>query len=125
MWLLFVFAWAAFLAAIAIVAQQAFGYDVSRISTHFLELPPGQRLAAGLIAVMALALMGVSIFLSRRMSYQEDNLKLLRTRLKVARDDMVVAHGLQNHFEGVVQHLVDSDPREAIASLQKRLTETE
>jgi predicted nucleic acid-binding Zn-ribbon protein len=125
MWLLFVFAWAAFLAAIAIVAQQAFGYDVSRISTHFLELRPGQRLAAGLIAVMALALMGVSIFLSRRMSYQEDNLKLLRTRLKVARDDMVVAHGLQNHFEGVVQHLVDSDPREAIASLQKRLTETE
>src|SRR4051794_35923205 len=125
MWLLFVFAWAAFLAAIAIVAQQAFGYDVGRIWTHFLELPPGQRLAAGLIALMALALMGVSIFLSRRMSHQADNLKLLHTRLKVARDDMVVAHGLQNHFEGVVQHLVDSDPREAIASLQKRLTETE
>jgi chromosome segregation ATPase len=125
MWLLFVFAWAAFLAAVAVVAQQAFGYDLSRISTQFLEMPPGQRLAAAVIAVMALALMGVSIFLSHRMSHQEDNLKLLRTRLKVARDDMVVAHGLQNHFEGVVQHLGDNDPREAIASLQKRLTETE
>ena len=125
MWLLFVFAWAVFLAVVAIVAQQAFGYDLSRISANFLELPPGQRLATGTIAVMALALMGVSIFLSRRMSHQEDNLRLLRTRLKVARDDMVVAHGLQNHFEGVAQHLVDSDPREAIATLQKRLTETE
>jgi DNA repair exonuclease SbcCD ATPase subunit len=125
MWLLFVFAWLGLLAAIAIVAQQAFGYDLSRIWAHFLELPPGQRLAAAVIVVLALVLIGVSIFLSRRMSRQEDNLRLLRTRLKMARDDMVVAHGLQNHFGEVVQHLVDSNPQEALASLQKRLTETE
>jgi predicted nucleic acid-binding Zn-ribbon protein len=125
MWLLFVFAWLGLLAAIAIVAQQAFGYDLGGIWAHFLALPPGQRLAAAVIVVLALVLIGVSIFLSRRMSRQEDNLRLLRTRLKVARDDMVVAHGLQNHFGEVVQHLVDSNPQEALASLQKRLTETE
>ena len=125
MWLLFVFAWVCFLALIAVVAQQAFGYDLGRISSHFLELPQAQRWAAGFIVVMAISLIGTSIFLSLRMSRQGESLKLLRARLKSARDDMVVAHGLQNHFDGVVQHLVDSTPQEAVAALQKRLTETE
>jgi DNA repair exonuclease SbcCD ATPase subunit len=125
MWLLFVFAWVCFLALIAVVAQQAFGYDLGRISSHFLELPQAQRWAAGFIVVTAISLIGTSIFLSLRMSRQGESLKLLRARLKSARDDMVVAHGLQNHFDGVVQHLVDSTPQEAVAALQKRLTETE
>ena len=86
------------------------------LSTHFFELPPGQRWAAASVVVMAIALIGTSIFLSLRMSRQGESLRLLRARLKSARDDMVVAHGLQNHFDGVVQHLVDSTPQEAIAN---------
>jgi DNA repair exonuclease SbcCD ATPase subunit len=125
MWLLFVFAWVCFLVLIAVVAQQGFGYDLGRLSAHFFELPQGQRWAAGFIVVMAIGLIGTSIFLSRRMSRQDESLRLLRARLKSARDDMVVAHGLQNHFDGVVQHLVDSTPQDAIAELQKRLVETE
>lgn len=125
MWLLFVFAWVCFLALIAVVAQQGFGYDLGRLSGHFFELPQGQRWAAGLIVLMAIALIGTSIFLSLRMSRQGESLRVLRARMKSARDDMVVAHGLQNHFDGVVQHIVDSTPQEAIASLQKRLVETE
>lgn len=125
MWLLFVFAWVCFLVLIALVAQQGFGYDLGRISAHFLELSQGQRWAAGVIVVLAIALIGTSIFLSRRMSRQDESLRLLRARMKSAREDMVVAHGLQNHFDGVVQHLVDSTPQEAVASLQKRLAETE
>lgn len=125
MWLLFVFAWACFLALLAVVAQQGFGYDLGRLSAHFFELPQGQRWAAGFIVVMATALIGTSIFLSRRMSRQDESLRQLRARLKSARDDMVVAHGLQGHFEGVVQHLIDSDPQDAIVALQKKLTETE
>ena len=74
---------------------------------------------------MAVALIGTSIFLSLRMSRQGENLRLLRARMKSARDDMVVAHGLQSHFDGVVQHLVDSTPQQAITELQKRLVETE
>jgi hypothetical protein len=125
MWLLFVFAWVCFLALIAVVAQQGFGYDLGRLTTHFFELPAGQRWAAAAIVVMAVALIGTSIFLSLRMSRQGENLRLLRARMKSARDDMVVAHGLQSHFDGVVQHLVDSTPQQAIAELQKRLVETE
>ena len=37
----------------------------------------------------------------------------------------MVAHRTQEHFDAAVQHLVDSDPEEAISSLQKKLTETE
>ncbi len=125
MWLLFVFAWVCFLVLIAVVAQQGFGYDLGRLSAHFLELPLAQRWAAAFIVVMAIALIGTSIFLSLRMSRQGESLRMLRARLKSAREDMVVAHGLQNHFDGVVQHLVDSTPQEAIAALQQRLTETE
>lgn len=125
MWLLFVFAWVCFLALIAVVAQQGFGYDLGRLTTHFFELPAGQRWAAATIVVMAVALIGTSIFLSLRMSRQGENLRVLRARMKTARDDMVVAHGLQNHFDGVVQHLVDNTPQQAIAELQKRLVETE
>jgi predicted nucleic acid-binding Zn-ribbon protein len=125
MWLLFVFAWLCFLVLIAVVAQQGFGYDLGRLSAHFLELPLGQRWAAAIIVVMAIALIGTSIFLSLRMSRQGESLRMLRARLKSAREDMVVAHGLQNHFDGVVQHLVDSTPQEAIAALQQRLTATE
>ena len=125
MWLLFVFAWVCFLGLIALVAQQAFGYDIGRLSTQFFGLPPAQRLAAGFVVVTALSLIGTSIFLSLRMSRQGESLRQLRARLKSARDDMVVAHGLQNHFDGVVQHLVDNTPQEAIAALQNRLTETE
>ena len=125
MWLLFVLAWFCFLALIAVVAQQAFGYDLGRMTAHFMELPPAQRLATGVIVAMAVALIGGSIFLARKMSRQDESLRLLRARLKGARDDMVVAHGLQNHFEGVAQHLADSAPQEAIASIQKRLSETE
>jgi predicted nucleic acid-binding Zn-ribbon protein len=125
MWLLFVFAWLCFLVLIAVVAQQGFGYDLGRLSAHFLELPLGQRWAAAIIVVMVIALIGTSIFLSLRMSRQGESLRMLRARLKSAREDMVVAHGLQNHFDGVVQHLVDSTPQEAIAALQQRLTATE
>jgi len=125
MWLLFVFAWLCFLVLIAVVAQQGFGYDLGRLSAHFLELPLGQRWAAAVIVVMAIALIGTSIFLSLRMSRQGESLRMLRARLKSAREDMVVAHGLQNHFDGVVQHLVDSTPQEAIAALEQRLTATE
>jgi len=125
MWLLFVLAWACFLALLAVIAQQAFGYDLGRLFAHFFELPQGQRWAAGFIVAMATALIGTSVFLSLRMSRQGENLRVLRARMKNARDDMVVAHGLQNHFEGTLQHLVDSRPQEAVAELQRRLVETE
>ncbi|MGY2934638.1 DNA repair exonuclease SbcCD ATPase subunit [Bradyrhizobium sp. GM6.1] len=49
----------------------------------------------------------------------------MRDRLKKTREDVVVAHALQNHLDATVQHLIESDPREAVSALHDKLGETE
>lgn len=125
MWQLIVLAWLGILAAIAIFAQQVFGYDFARISALYSALPVNQRLATGAIAFMAISLIGAAIWLAGRTSRQDRQLRFLRDRLKGTRQDIVVAHALQNHFDAAVQHLIDSDPEAAISSLEKKLAGTE
>jgi DNA repair exonuclease SbcCD ATPase subunit len=117
--------WVGLLALMAVLTQQAFGYDLAGLSAHFAAMPPIQRFATGAIVFMALALIGATILQAYRIARQQGNLELLRDRLKGFREDAVIAHGSQNYFDAAVQHLVDSDPEQAIASLQKNLTETE
>ncbi|QWG11246.1 hypothetical protein KMZ29_15955 [Bradyrhizobium sediminis] len=125
MWLFFVLAWLGLLAVIALFAQQAFGYDFARMSALYAALPAMQRLATGTIVFMAISLIGATIIQAYRIARQERNLNLLRGRLKGFRQDAVVAHDSQNRFDAAVQHLVDSDPEEAISSLQEKLADTE
>ena len=125
MWQLFLLAWSGLLAVVAIFALQAFGYDFARISALYSALPANQRLATGAIAFMAISLIAATIVLAGRLSRQQGQLRLLRDRLKGTREDIVVAHALQNHFDAALQHLVDSDPEQAISSIQKRLADTE
>jgi hypothetical protein len=125
MWPVLVVVWLAFLAIVATFAQQALGYDFTHLPAHLSALPPPQRLATAAIAVMAIVLIGTSIFQAQRASRQEKTLRLLRHRLKATREDTVVAHALQSHFDAAARHLVDNDPEEAIASIEKRLSETE
>ncbi|MGY3124996.1 uncharacterized protein YdcH (DUF465 family) [Bradyrhizobium sp. S3.14.4] len=122
MWLFFVVAWFVLLAAIAIVAQQAFGYDVANLPALFADLPMPQRLATGAIVTLGLALIGAPAW---RLSRQDRRLNTLRDRLKKTREDVVVAHALQNHLDATVQHLIESDPREAVSALHDKLGETE
>lgn len=124
MWQIFMLIWLGLLAVVAVIAQQAFGYDSARISALFLGLPIAERIVAGLVAVLALVLIGASIFWVRKISRQDKTLKRLRDRLKGAREDIVVAQGLQSHFDEVVQHL-ESSPQEAISSIQKKLGDAE
>ncbi|MDH2349909.1 hypothetical protein QCM80_04325 [Bradyrhizobium sp. SSUT112] len=122
MWLLLLFAWFVLLAAIAIFAQQALGYDVGHLPAWFGGLPVPQRIATGAILALALALIGASAW---RLSRQDRRLDTLRDRLKKTREDVVVAHALQNHLDATVQHLIESDPREAVSALHDKLGETE
>ncbi|MCG2638512.1 MULTISPECIES: hypothetical protein [Bradyrhizobium] len=122
MWLFFLVAWFVLLAAIAFLAPQAFGYDVTHLPAAFIALPVPQRIAAGAIVVVGLALIGASVF---RLSRQDRRLDSLRDRLKKTREDVVVAHALQNHLDATVQHLIESDPREAVSALHDKLGETE
>jgi chromosome segregation ATPase len=122
MWLFFLVAWFVLLAAIAIFAQQALGYDVCHLPAWFGGLPVPQRVATGAILALALALIGASAW---RLSRQDRRLDTLRDRLKKTREDVVVAHALQNHLDATVQHLIESDPREAVSALHDKLGETE
>jgi hypothetical protein len=60
MWLFFLVAWFVLLAAIAIFAQQALGYDAGHLPAWFGGLPVPQRIATGAILALALALIGAS-----------------------------------------------------------------
>ena len=122
MWLFFLVAWFALLAAIAILAQQAFGYDVSHLPAWFTALSAAQRIAACTILAAGLALIGATVW---RLSRQDRRLDTMRDRLKKTREDVVVAHALQNHLDATVQHLIESDPREAVSALHDKLGETE
>jgi uncharacterized protein YdcH (DUF465 family) len=122
MWLFFLVAWFVLLAAIAIFAQQAFGYDVGHLPALFSALPMPQRLATGALLAVAMGLIGAATW---RLSRQDRSLKTLRDRLKKTREDVVVAHALQNHLDATVQHLIESDPREAVSALHDKLGETE
>ncbi|MGT2437075.1 hypothetical protein ACU4GH_15855 [Bradyrhizobium betae] len=122
MWLFFLVAWFVLLAAIAFLAQQAFGYDVAHLPALFAGLPMPQRIATGAILAVALALIGASVW---RLSRQDRRLSTLRDRLRKTREDVVVAHALQNHLDATVQHLIESDPREAVSALHDKLGEIE
>lgn len=122
MWLFFLVAWFVLLAAIAFLAQQAFGYDVAHLPAWFAGLPMPQRIATGAIVSVALALIGASVW---RTSRQDRRLNTLRDRLRKTREDVVVAHALQNHLDATVQHLIESDPREAVSALHDKLGEIE
>ncbi|SCB11674.1 hypothetical protein GA0061098_1001502 [Bradyrhizobium shewense] len=122
MWLFFLVAWFGLLAIVAVVAQQAFGHDISHLPAWFAGLPVPQRIATGIFPALALTLIGASAW---RLSRQDRSLKTLRDRLKKTREDVVVAHALQNHLDATVQHLIESDPREAVSALHDKLGETE
>jgi cell fate (sporulation/competence/biofilm development) regulator YlbF (YheA/YmcA/DUF963 family) len=117
-----IFAWIVLLAAAAFFARAALDLGPAQISGLFSALPGPQRLAIGAIVVATLSLIGSSVWQAHKLARQN---RLLRDRRRDLRQGIVVAHGSQNHFDAAVQHLVDSDPEEALASLQKTLTDTE
>jgi DNA repair exonuclease SbcCD ATPase subunit len=121
MWLFFLVAWFGLLAAVALLSL-ALGHDVAQLPAWFGALPLPQRIATGVLLILALALIGATAW---RISRQDRRLVTLRERLKKTREDVVVAHALQNHLDATVQHLIESDPREAVAALQTKLGETE
>ena len=124
MWFL-LFAWMLLAGASAFFAKETLGLDLGQISTHFSALPASQRLATGAIVFTALSLIGSAIWQAYRLARQDKDLRLLRARFKGIRRDTVIGHVSQNNFDTAVQNLFDSDPEEAISSLQKKLADTE
>jgi DNA repair exonuclease SbcCD ATPase subunit len=115
-------AWMVLLIASAFFAGATLDLNPPQISLHFAALPGPQRFALGAIIFTTLLLIGSSLWQAYSLARQNN---LLRNRLRGLRQGALAAHESQNQFDTAVQHLVDSDPEEAIASLQKTLTDTE
>jgi len=111
-------AWIVLLSASAFFLHATLGLDLAQISA----LPGPQRFAIGAIIFTTLSLIGSSGWQAYSLARQNG---LLRDRLKGLRKGTVLAHGSQNQFDAAVQHLIDSDPEEAISSLQAQLADTE
>jgi chromosome segregation ATPase len=108
--------------ASAFFAGAALNLSLAEISVQFAALPGPQRFALGAILFTTLALIGSSVWQAFSLAHQN---KRLRDRLKGLRQDTLTAQETQTQFDTGVQHLVDSDPQQAIASIHKALTETE
>jgi predicted nucleic acid-binding Zn-ribbon protein len=117
-----VVAWIVLVGASAFFAGAALNLSPAEISIHFAALPGPQRFALGAILFTTLALIGSSVWQAFSLARQN---KLLRDRLKGLRQDTLTAHETQTQFDAGVRHLVDSDPQEAIASIEKALIDTE
>ena len=110
------------LIASAFFAGATLDLDPAQIAIHFKTLPGSQRFALAAILFTALSLIGSSVWQTYSLARQN---RFLRDRLKGLRQETLVAHGSQKELDAVVQHLVDRDPEEAIASLHETLTDTE
>jgi chromosome segregation ATPase len=119
------FAWLVLLAAMAVLAEQVFHFDLTHGPAALLALPPSQQVAIGLIALMALSLMASAIWQSHRLARQENYFRSLHGGLSGTQKAIALAGGSQKDFDAAVSHLAGSDPEEAISALQKQLTETE
>ena len=115
-------AWIVLVSAAAFFAGATLNLSPSQISIHFAALPGPQRFALGAILFTTLALIGSSVWQAFGLARQN---KLLRDRLKGLRQDTLTAHETQTQFDTGIQHLLDSNPEEAIASIDKALIETE
>ena len=115
-------AWIALLIASAFFAGATLNLDPAQISIQFKALPAPQRFALAAILFTTLSLIGSSVWQSWSLARQN---RWLRDRLKGLRQGTLAAHETQQQFDTAVQHLVQTDPEDAIASLQKTLGETE
>jgi DNA repair exonuclease SbcCD ATPase subunit len=115
-------AWIVLVSAAAFFAGATLHLDPAQVSIQFAALPAPQRFALGAIILTTLALIGSSVWQAFGLARQN---KSLRDRLKGLRQGTLAALGSQDQFDAAVQHLADRDPEEAIALLQKTLTDTE
>jgi chromosome segregation ATPase len=115
-------AWLVLLAATAVLAALAFQFDLAHIVAGFLALSPPQQVAIGFVVLMAAALMAFTLWQSWRLARPGASWHGGRGGLPRS---IVVAGATQKDFDAAVQHLLSSDPEEAISTLDKQVTEAE
>jgi chromosome segregation ATPase len=124
MWLLIV-AWLALLGAMVIAAQQILGFHLDETVRLFLALPPPQQVMIGVAATLTLFVAVASIWQSAGTARRNRALRSLQNSLTGIRNETAEVDKAQRGFEAAGESLANSEPVEAIASLQKRLADAE
>jgi chromosome segregation ATPase len=124
MWVLIV-AWLALLGAAAIAAQQVLGFHLDETVKVFLALPPAQQVMIGVFAVLMLFVAVASVWQAAGTARRNSVVRTLRRSLSGIRKDIEQTDEAQRGFDAAGESLANSEPVEAIASLQKRLSAAE
>jgi len=123
MWVLIV-AWLALFGAAAIAAQ-ILGFNIDETTKQFMALPLAQQIMIGAAAVLTVFVAMASIWQSAGTAQRNQMVRSLRTSLDGLRKETEKADEAQRGFDAAAESLVNSEPVEAIASLQKRLATAE
>jgi hypothetical protein len=123
-WLL-VLAWIVLLSAMAIFAQQAFGFNLDQAAKQVLALPLPERAMAIAAALLGVALVGTSVWQSGRLAQRSKAVRSLQLDLDRMLSATAQVEEAQRGFDAAAGSLDHSEPVQAIASLQKRLSDAE
>ena len=123
-WLL-VLAWIVLLGALAIFAQQAFGFNLDAAARHLMALPLPERAMAGAAALMGVFLVGASVWQSGRLAQRSKAAKSLQINLARMLSATAQVEEAQRGYDSAEESLDKSEPVQAIASLHKRLSDAE
>jgi chromosome segregation ATPase len=101
------------------------GAEMAAIFTAFGALPWLQKIAWAVIVLVPLVMLPFAVWLWDRLVRQQHSGTALQQRLDGVRTSVKEATKAQLDTEGDVQHLTRSDPEDAIAALQRRVSEAE
>jgi chromosome segregation ATPase len=123
-WLLLL-AWIVLLSALAVFAQQAFGFNLDQAAKHVLALPLPERAMAIAAALLGVALVGTSVWQSGRLAKRSKAVRSLQLDLDRMLSSTAQVEEAQRSFDAAAGSLDHSEPVQAIASLHKRLADAE
>jgi DNA repair exonuclease SbcCD ATPase subunit len=120
-----IFVWIALLIVVAVLAQQVSGFQLAQIPAALSLLTWEQQFAFGLAAMMVLGLIGSAVWQAEKLNRQDKAIELMRERLGGIRHATLGAEEIEHDIDTAVQHLVATDPEEALTSLSQRLVQAE
>ena len=100
----------------------ASNFQPAALITLFLSLPASQQIAWALICLVPLSFIVIALVQYCKLREKKQAADVLETRLRSARQNVLMLEHGQKDTEQAVQFLDHSDPEGAISTLQTRMT---
>jgi chromosome segregation ATPase len=101
------------------------GYHPATLAALFFSLPIAQQISWLIVCLVPLAFVAAALFQHSRLVEQRRALDILETRLRGVRQEVVGLEEVQKVADQGAQYLVQSDPEQAISTLQGRISHTD